>query len=440
MKNRTEFARRRKNLMQQIGHDGIAIIATAPVRQRNRDIDHPFRPDSDFVYLTGFEEPEAVAVLIPGRAQGQFIIFCRERNPKMETWDGHRAGLEGAQALYGADDSFPFSDIDEILPGLMEGREKVYYAMGCNPNFDQQVFSWLSQLKKQQRAGVHAPGEIIALDHLLHEMRLYKSAVEIKSMKRAAEISAEAHRRAMQFTRPGVKEYQVEAEIIHIFMQNDARSAAYPSIVGGGSNSCILHYTENSETLKNGELLLIDAGAEYEYYAADITRTFPVNGRFSRAQRKLYQVVLNAQYAAIEQAKPGNHWNQPHEAAVKVITEGLVELGLLKGRISTLIKNGAYQKFYMHRTGHWLGMDVHDVGEYKEGDVWRTLEPGMVLTIEPGLYIPAGSKKVDKKWWNIGIRIEDDVLITKDGNEVLSAGIVKEPAEIEALMAGNSVK
>ncbi len=422
--------------MQQIGDDGIAIIATAPVRQRNRDIDHPFRPDSDFVYLTGFEEPEAVAVLIPGREQGQFIIFCRERNPKMETWDGYRAGLEGAQKIYGADDAFPFNDIDEILPGLMEGREKVYYAMGCNPNFDQQVFGWLSQLKKQQRAGVHAPGEIIALDHLLHEMRLYKSAVEIKSMRRAAEISAEAHKRAMQFTRPGVKEYQVEAEIIHTFMQNDARSAAYPSIVGGGSNSCILHYIENNETLKNGELLLIDAGAEYEYYAADITRTFPVNGRFSRAQRKLYQVVLDAQYAAIEQAKPGNHWNQPHEAAVKVITEGLVELGLLKGRLSTLIKNGAYKRFYMHRTGHWLGMDVHDVGEYKEGDVWRTLEPGMVLTIEPGLYIPAGSKKVDKKWWNIGIRIEDDVLITKDGNEVLSAGIVKEAAEIEALMAG----
>jgi len=421
--------------MQQIGDDGIAIIATAPVRQRNRDIDHPFRPDSDFVYLTGFEEPEAVAVLIPGREQGQFIIFCRERNPKMETWDGYRAGLEGAQEIYGADDAFPSNDIDEILPGLMEGREKVYYAMGCNPNFDQQVFGWLSQLKKQQRAGVHAPGEIIALDHLLHEMRLYKSAVEIKSMRRAAEISAEAHKRAMQFTRPGVKEYQVEAEIIHTFMQNDARSAAYPSIVGGGSNSCILHYIENSETLKNGELLLIDAGAEYEYYAADITRTFPVNGRFSRAQRKLYQVVLDAQYAAIEQAKPGNHWNQPHEAAVKVITEGLVELGLLKGRLSTLIKNGAYKRFYMHRTGHWLGMDVHDVGEYKEGDVWRTLEPGMVLTIEPGLYIPAGSKKVDKKWWNIGIRIEDDVLITKDGNEVLSAGIIKEPTEIEALMA-----
>lgn len=435
MKNKTEFARRRKNLMQQIGLDGIAIIATAPVRQRNRDIDHPYRPDSDFIYLTGFEEPEAVAVLIPGREQGQFIIFCRERNPKMETWDGHRAGLEGAQAIYGADDAFPFNDIDEILPGLMEGREKVYYAMGCNPNFDQQVFGWLNQLKKQQRAGVHAPGEIIALDHLLHEMRLYKSAVEIKSMKRAAEISADAHKRAMQFTRPGVKEYQVEAEIIHTFMQSDARSTAYPSIVGGGANGCILHYIENSETLKNGELLLIDAGAEYEYYAADITRTFPVNGRFSRAQRKIYQVVLNAQYAAIEQAKPGNHWNQPHEAAVKVITEGLVELGLLKGRVSTLIKNGAYKRFYMHRTGHWLGMDVHDVGEYKEGDVWRTLEPGMVFTIEPGIYIPAGSNKVDKRWWNIGIRIEDDVLITKDGNEVLSAAIVKEPADIEALMA-----
>ncbi|MCW8827165.1 MAG: Xaa-Pro aminopeptidase [Gammaproteobacteria bacterium] len=436
MKNRAEHLRRRKNLMQQIGSDGIVIIATAPIRQRNRDVDHQYRPDSDFFYLTGFEEPEAVAVLIPGREPGEFIIFCRERDPKMETWDGYRAGLEGAREIYGADDAFPITDIDDILPGLMEGREKVYYAMGCNTNFDQQVLGWLNQLKKQQRAGVHAPGEIIALDHLLHEMRLFKSTSEIRSMRRAAQISADAHRRAMQFSRPGVKEYQVEAEIIHTFMQNGARSAAYPSIVGGGGNSCILHYIENSETLKNGELLLIDAGAEYDYYAADITRTFPVNGRFSRAQRKLYQVVLNAQHAAIEQVKPGNHWNQPHEAAVQVLTEGLVELGLLKGRISTLIKNGAYKKFYMHRTGHWLGMDVHDVGEYKEGDVWRTLEPGMVLTIEPGLYIPADSKKVDKKWWNIGIRIEDDVLVTKDGYEVLSAGIVKEIDEIEALMAG----
>jgi len=435
MKNRAEYLRRRKNLMHQIGSDGIAIIATAPVRQRNRDIDHTYRPDSDFIYLTGFEEPEAVAVLIPEREQGEFIIFCRERDPRMETWDGYRAGLEGARQIYGADDAFPITDIDDILPGLMEGREKVYYAMGCNTNFDQQVLGWLNQLRKQQRAGVHAPGEIIALDHLLHEMRLYKSAIEIKAMRRAAEISAEAHKRAMQYTRPGVKEYQVEAEIVHTFMQNGARSAAYPSIVGSGSNSCILHYIENDETLRNGELLLIDAGAEYDYYAADITRTFPVNGHFSRAQRKLYQVVLNAQYAAIEQVKPGNHWNQPHEAAVKVLTEGLIELGLLKGRVSTLIKNGAYRRFYMHRTGHWLGMDVHDVGEYKEGDVWRTFEPGMALTIEPGLYIPAESKKVDKKWWNIGIRIEDDVLVTKEGHEVLSAGIVKEVDEIEALMA-----
>jgi Xaa-Pro aminopeptidase len=435
MKNRAEHLRRRQNLMLQIGSSGIAIIATAPTRQRNRDIDHTFRPDSDFIYLTGFEEPEAVAVLIPNREQGEFIIFCRERDPKMETWDGFRAGLEGAQKIYGADDAFPIADIDEILPGLMEGREKVYYAMGCNTNFDQQVLGWLNHLKKQQRSGVHAPGEIIALDHLLHEMRLYKSTTEIRSMRMAAKISAEAHKRAMQYTRPGLKEFQVEAEIIHTFMHHGARSPAYPSIVGGGANGCILHYIENSAPLRNGELLLIDAGAEYEYYAADITRTFPVSGHFSRAQRKLYQVVLNAQYAAIAEVKPGNHWNQPHEAAVRVLTEGLVELGILKGRVATLIKNGAYKRFYMHRTGHWLGMDVHDVGEYKEGDVWRTFEPGMVLTIEPGLYIPNETKKVDKKWWNIGIRIEDDVLVTRDGHEVLTSGIVKEPDEIEALMA-----
>ncbi len=435
MKNRAEHARRRNNLMQQIGDDGIAIISTSPVRQRNRDVEHPFRPDSDFIYLTGFEEPEAVAVLIPGRSQGQFIIFCLERNQEIEVWDGYRAGLEEAQEIYGADDAFPITDIDEILPGLMEGREKVYYAMGCNSNFDQQVLGWLNQLKKQQRSGVHAPGEIIALDHLLHEMRLYKSAAEIRSIRKAALISVEAHKRAMRFVRPGIKEYQVEAEIIHTFMQNGAHSAAYPSIVGSGRNSCILHYIKNSATLKKDDLLLIDAGAEYDYYAADITRTFPVSGRFSRAQRRLYQIVLNAQYAAIKQVRPGSHWNQPHEAAVKVITEGLVELGLLKGRVTTLIKSGAYKKFYMHRTGHWLGMDVHDVGEYKEGNVWRTLEPGMVLTIEPGLYIPAGAKKVDKRWWNIGIRIEDDVLVTKDGCDVLSDDIVKEIDDIEALMA-----
>ena len=435
--NKSEFARRRKRLMQTMGRDGIAILPTSPVRTRNRDVEHPFRADSDFYYLTGFPEPEAVAVLVPGRAHGEYILFCRERDPEMETWHGRRAGLDGAIELYGADDAFPISDIDEILPGLLENRERVYYAMGCNSDFDRQVMEWINLLRKKSRAGVHAPGEFIALDHALHDMRLYKSSAEVKAMRRAAQITSAAHMRAMRASRPGVMEYQVEAEILHEFMNQGARSAAYPSIVGGGANACILHYTENESPLQDGQLLLIDAGCEYDYYAADITRTFPVNGCFTPAQRALYEVVLQAQYAAIDQVRPGNHWNQPHEAAVRVLTEGLLRLGLLKGRVSSLLKDEAYRRFYMHRTGHWLGMDVHDVGDYKVGDEWRVLEPGMVMTVEPGLYIPAGSKGVAKKWWDIGIRIEDDVLVTRDGCEVLTRDVCKEPDEIEALMAAD---
>ncbi len=436
--NKTEFARRRKRLMQAMGKDSIAILPNSPVRQRNRDVEHPYRPDSDFIYLTGYAEPESVAVLVPGRPHGEYILFCRERDPEMETWHGRRAGLEGAMERYGADDAFPITDIDEILPGLLENRERVFYTMGCDSDFDTQVMAWIKLLRQKSRAGVHTPGEFISLDHFLHDMRLYKSAAEVRAMRTAAQISAKAHRRAMQACKPGVMEYQIEAELLHEFMVGGAREPAYPSIVGGGENGCILHYTENESVLKDGDLLLIDAGAEYDYYAADITRTFPVNGVFSKEQRALYELVLRAQYAAIKKVKPGNHWNQPHEAVVKVLTEGLVELGILKGSVPALIKNEAYRKFFMHRTGHWLGMDVHDVGDYKVGDEWRVLEPGMVMTIEPGLYIPAGSKGVAKKWWNIGIRIEDDVLVTKEGCEVLTCDVPKEPDEIEALMAGRA--
>ncbi len=432
--DRREFARRRKRLMDAMGENSIAIVPTAPERQRNRDIDHPYRADSDFLYLTGFPEPEAVAVLVPGRAHGSYILFCRERDPEMETWHGRRAGLEGAVSTYGADDAFPISDIDEILPGLMENRNKVYYAMGCQPDFDRRVMDWVNRLRKKARAGIHTPGEFVDLDHQLHDMRLYKSSAEIKAMRTAARISAGAHCRAMAVCKPEMTEYQVEAELLHEFMLHGARSPAYPSIVGGGENGCILHYTENASPLNEGDLLLIDAGCEYDFYASDITRTFPVSGSFSPAQRALYELVLEAQYAAIEQVKPGNHWNQPHEAAVKVLTRGLVRLGLLKGQSASLIKKEAYRRFYMHRTGHWLGMDVHDVGDYKVGEEWRVLEPGMVLTIEPGLYIPAGSKGVAKKWWNIGIRIEDDVLVTAEGCEVLTDGVPKEPDAIEALV------
>ena len=430
----TEFARRRKQLMRMMGQDAIAILPTAPERLRNRDVEYPYRCDSDFYYLTGFAEPEAVAVLVPGRPQGEYILFCRERDPVMETWNGRRAGTEGAVDGFGADDAFPIDDIDEILPGLLESRERVFYTMGASADFDTRVINWVREIRNRARSGVHAPDEFVALDHLVHDMRLYKSRSEIKQMRTAANIAAAAHQRAMRVCRPGMMEYEIEAEFLHEFRRHGCEPA-YGSIVGGGDNGCVLHYRENDAELRDGDLLLIDAGAEYQYYASDITRTFPVNGRFSEPQRLLYQLVLDAQLAAIAEVAPGNHWNAPHDAAVKVLTKGLVKLGLLKGRPAQLIKDGAYRRFYMHRTGHWLGMDVHDVGDYKVGEEWRVLEPGMVLTVEPGLYIPKGSKGVAKKWQGIGIRIEDDVLVTKDGHEVLSKAAPKGVDEIEALMA-----
>ncbi|MCW8904401.1 Xaa-Pro aminopeptidase [Sedimenticola sp.] len=433
---RAEFKRRRGQLMRMMGPGSIAILPSAPVAIRNRDADYPYRPDSDFYYLTGFPEPEAVAVLIPGRKQAEYVLFCRDRDLEKETWNGRRAGQEGACELYDADDSFPVGDLNDILPRMIEQSERVFYAMGCNHELDKQLSEWISTIRNQGRAGVHGPLEFVALDHYLHDMRLYKSRSEIKAMRTAAKISAKAHRRAMQFCRPGLMEWQVEAELVHECARQGGRFQAYTPIVGGGANGCILHYVENSAELQSGDLLLIDAGCEYEYYASDITRTFPVNGRFSPEQKALYELVLKSQAAAIEQVRPGNHWNDPHDAVVKVITKGLVELGILKGRVSSLIKKEAYRPFYMHRAGHWLGMDVHDVGDYKIDGKWRLLEPGMVLTVEPGLYIPAGSKGVAKKWWNIGIRIEDDVLVTKDGHDILSKDVPKSVEEIEALMAG----
>ena len=433
--NNTEYKRRRKHLMQIMGEDAVAILPAALVRMRNRDAEFQYRQDSDFHYITGFDEPEAVVVLVPGREHGEYILFCRENDKKMETWNGLRAGQDGAIEKYAADDSFPIDDIDDILPGLLENKEKVYYTMGVHPDFDQRVIKWVNRLREQSRMGVHTPGEFVSLDHQLHDMRLYKSAAEIKVMRKAAKISAEAHIRAIKFCKPGLYEYQLEAELLHHFMHQGARSPAYSSIVGGGKNGCILHYVENSEALKDGDLVLIDAGAELECYAADISRTFPVNGKYSKEQRALYEIVLAAQLAAIEQVKPGNHWNDPHEAAIKVITQGLIDVGILKGKLETQIEKETYKDFYMHRTGHWLGMDVHDVGDYKVDDEWRVLEPGMVLTVEPGLYISSDHEKVATKWQNIGIRIEDDVLVTKDGYEVLSKDVPKKPDEIEALMA-----
>lgn len=429
-----ELIKRRKNLMRMIGQDGIAIIPAASVKVRNRDVEYDYRQDSDFMYLTNFLEPESVAVLVPGRDHGQFILFCRERDKEMETWNGRRAGQEGAINDFDADDAFPIGDIDEILPGILEQREKVFYTMGINPEFDHRVIGWVNQIKEKGRTGVHAPHEFIALDHLLHELRLFKSGVEISHMKKAAKATIAGHQRAMKKCQPGMYEHQIEAELLYEFNKAGC-STAYPSIVGGGENGCILHYTENNKVLEDGDLLLIDAGAEYQGYACDITRTFPVNGEYTEPQLELYNLVLQAQYAAIDATQPGNHWNDPHDAAVKVLTRGMVKLGILKGRPAQLIKSGEYKKFYMHRTGHWLGLDVHDVGDYKIEEQWRLFEPGMTMTVEPGLYIPAKSRGVPKRYWNTGIRIEDDVRVTRNGNEVITGALIKEAADIEEFMA-----
>src|ERR1700722_14145502 len=367
--SREEVAGRRRQLMQLMGRHTIAIIPAAPVRHRNSDVEYPYRQDSDFQYLTGFGEPESVAVLVPGREQAQYVLFVRDRDPERETWDGRRAGTEGATRQYGADDAFPITDIDEILPGLMENRTRVFYAMGTHPEFDQRVVGWLNGLRSQARHGKHPPQEFVALDYVLHDMRLTKSRAELDVMRESARIASGAHIRAMQACRPGGSEFGITAEILHEFRRHNA-DTSYEPIVGGGANSCILHYRENNQPLKGGDLLLIDAGCEYQYYASDITRTFPVNGRFSPEQRAVYDIVLAANEAAIRTVRPGATWNDPHEAAVHVVTQGLVRLGLLKGSVAKLTKEGAYRRFFMHRTGHWLGMDVHDVGDYKLADEW----------------------------------------------------------------------
>ncbi len=420
--------------MRLMGKDAIAVLPAALVRIRNGDVEYHYRPDSDFYYLSGFAEPEAVAVLLPGRPHGEYVLFVRDRDPAREAWDGARAGLEGAVKEYGADDAFPIQDIDEILPGLLERRSRVFYTMGAHPEFDKRVIGWVNQLRSQAKQGSHTPHEFVALDHPLHEMRLFKSRVELASMRRSAQIACAAHRRALAVAAPGRMEYEVMAELLHEFHRRRADISYHP-IVGSGPNSCVLHYRDNDRQMKDGELLLIDAGCEYQYYASDVTRTLPVNGRYSPRQRAVYEVVLEAQRAAIDKARAGGDWNDPHEAAVRAITRGLVRIGLLKGRVPKLIKDGSYRKFFMHRTGHWIGMDVHDVGEYKVGEQWRLLEPGMAMTIEPGIYIAPGTPGVRREWWGIGVRIEDDVVVTAGEPEVLTAAMPTDPDEIERLMA-----
>jgi Xaa-Pro aminopeptidase len=429
--DRTEFARRRRQFMRIIGKEAIAILPAAPVRHRNGDIEYAYRQDSHFHYLSGFPEPDAVAVLCPGRPQGEYLLFVRERDAIRESWDGARAGTEGAVEIYGADDAFPIADIDEILPGLLEQRSQIFYSMGTHLEFDPRLTGWVNGLRAQTRQVGGGMQEFVALNHVLDDMRLYKSRSEQVRLRRAAQIAVGAHRRAIRFARPGRMEYEVMAEVMHEFRSHNA-DASYHPIVGGGANACVMHYRNNDQPLCDGDLLLLDAGCEHDFYASDITRTFPVSGRFTAVQRAVYEVVLEAQLAAIDRVRPGNHWNQPHEAAVRVITQGLVKLGLLKGTVAKLIREHQYQPFFNHRTGHWLGLDVHDVGDYKVGGEWRVLEPGMALTVEPGIYIRP-SADVPKEFWNIGVRIEDDVLVTRQAPEVLTAALEKTADAIESL-------
>ena len=422
--------------MNEMEPGSIAVIPGATQQRRNRDIFYPFRQDSDFYYLTGFCEPDALLVLVPLREQGESILFCREKDPKLEQRDGVILGPEAAIASIGVDDAFPVADEDEILPGLLESRHRIYMTMGEYPSFDSRVVSYVAEIRGRESGGAQPPGEFVSLKRLLHEHRIYKSAAEIQVMRQAVEISANAHLRAIQRVRPGMLESELEAELVYEFMRSGAAAAAYPSIVGGGENACVLHYVKNNCVLNSGELVLIDAGCEYEHYAGDITRTLPVDGRYSVAQKEIYNIVLAANLAAIELCRPGEHFNAPHEAAVEVMVKGLIELGILHGDADALIADGSYLVFSPHKSSHWLGIDVHDVGDYRFLEEWRPLEPCMVLTIEPGIYIPhsAASAQMPEQYIGIGIRIEDDVLITHDGCDVLSKSVPKETSTIELLM------
>jgi Xaa-Pro aminopeptidase len=434
MIERKEFARRRQQLMRIIGDDAICIVPAAPERVRSNDSHYPYRQDSDFHYLTGFPEPDAVLALIPGREHGEVILFCRERDPEREAWDGPRAGQDGAISDYGVDDAFPIDDIDDILPGMIEGRSRVYYHFGRDVEFDIKLMAWVNRVRAQVKRGAVAPHEFVALGHILHDLRLYKTRDELRLMRKAAKIAAGAHVRAMRHVRPGMNEHEVEAELLYEFRRNGA-VPSYEPIVGGGKNGCVLHYRANNALLNDGDLLLVDAGAEFECYASDITRTYPVNGKFSTEQRALYDIVLKAQTASIDEVRVGKSFSAYHDAAVKVITAGLIKLGLLKGSLDKNIREHAYRPFYMHKTGHWLGLDVHDVGDYRIDGEFRELEPNMVVTVEPGIYIAPDAKHVPAKWRGIGIRIEDDVVVTRGDPEVITAAVPRDADAIEALMA-----
>jgi len=434
MFNLNEFKTRRQQLLQTMG-DGVAIIPTSPELIRNRDSHYPYRFDSYFYYLTGFKEPEALLVLIAGE-DPRSILFCRDKDIEREIWDGFRYGADAAKQTFGFDQAYSFDALDELMPKLMTNQSKLFYSLGADSAWDVRVTTWLNQVKTQARSGASAPDEMVDVRKLIDEMRLYKTGYELDLMRKSADIAARAHARAMRYVRAGQMEYELEAEFLHEFYRSGAQAPAYTSIVAGGANACTLHYNANNCLLKEGDLLLIDAGCELDGYASDITRTFPVSGKFSAAQRDIYELVLAAQAAAIAQVKPGNHWNSPHEAALDVLVQGLVDLKLCQGTKDAVLESGSYRQFYMHRTGHWLGLDVHDAGEYKDkaGD-WRKLESGMTLTVEPGCYIrPADN--VPEHFWNIGIRIEDDVLVTDSGCDIMTIDAPKTIADIEATMRG----
>ncbi len=430
--NLNEFSARRHRLMQKMV-EGVAIIPTSPELIRNRDSHYPFRFDSYFYYLSAFKEPESVLFIIAG-TEPKTVLFCRDKDIEREIWDGFRYGPAAAVTEFGVDEAYSIEQLDEIAPKLIANQAKLFYSLGADTAWDGRVTAWLNQLRSQARTGVSAPDEIVDVRKHLDEMRLCKSAYEIETMRQSANIAAAAHQRAMQFTKPGMMEYEVEAEFLHEFYRRGAPAPAYTSIVAGGANACTLHYNANNTKLRDGDLLLIDAGCELDGYASDITRTFPVNGKFSAAQKDLYELVLASQAAAIAKVSPSNHWNAPHEAALDVLIRGFIDFGLCTGSPEEVLETGSYRQFYMHRTGHWLGLDVHDAGEYKDKQGnWRMLEKGMALTVEPGCYVrPADN--VPEHFWNIGIRIEDDVLVTENVCEVMTKAAPKTVAEIEALM------
>jgi Xaa-Pro aminopeptidase len=425
------YAARRATLARSIGN-GVVIVATSPERPRNRDAHYPYRYDSYFYYLTGFTEPDAVLVLVGGESP-RSLLFCRAKNEEREIWDGFRYGPEAAKSAFAMDDALPIESLDAEIPKLLGDRDRIFFSLGADPAWDAKLTAWLNGVRGLVRSGVQAPSEVVDLRSLLDPMRLVKDAYELDTMRKAAVISAAAHRRAMGAARPGMFEYQIEAEILHEFVRSGSQAPAYTSIVASGANACVLHYITNRAELKRGDLLLIDAGCELDGYASDITRTFPVGGKFEGAQRALYEIVLASQSKAIEAVHPGNSFNDPHQAAVRVLVDGLIDVGLLSGDADGIIESGAYKRYYMHRTGHWLGLDVHDAGEYGSEGKWKSLEPGMVLTVEPGLYVRAADD-IPESFRNIGIRIEDDVLVTAAGHEVITADAPKTIRDIEALV------